>query len=151
MAKTTDITSFAGKIIEIWPQVMRGFMRAQTDALAQGKITEPQYFVLDLIVTRGSIKMSKLAAALCVSLPAMSGLINRLHKMKLVKRVYPEKDRRVIRIEITTGGRNVVNTITVQRMAGIKKIFSQLPKQDRKEYLRIVTKIKNILYKNIKR
>jgi len=136
---------FSLRLVKIMPQVMRGFLRTQTDALAKGQITAPQYFVLDMIVSSGPMKMTDLARELSVSLPAISGLVGRMCRMKLVKRLYPEKDRRVIRVEVTAKGKNLVKLITSQRQKMFENIFASLSERDRSEYLRIILKIRNVL------
>lgn len=147
MSSQDTVVGFSRRLMEVMPQVMRGFLRTQTDALTKGQITAPQYLVLDMIAVAGPMKMTDIARELSVSLPALSGLVNRMYKMKLVKRMYPEKDRRVIRIDITIKGRNLVILIASQRRKMFEKIFSELTERDRGEYLRIILKIREILYK----
>ncbi len=149
MADKAALKNFVAQVMEVLPQVLRGFLRTQGNALILGQISPSQYFVLDAVDRQGALKMSELAAELSVSLPAMSGLVDRLYKMKLVKRVYPEKDRRVIRINISPRGENILKTIRVRREAGFRKIFGQLSRKDRMEYLRIITKMRDILNKDI--
>ncbi|MFH1094105.1 MAG: MarR family transcriptional regulator [Candidatus Omnitrophota bacterium] len=145
MNKNASLKDFARKVMEVLPLVMRGFLRTQTDALAKGKISAPQYLVLDLIVKQGAMKMTRLADELAVSLPAMSGLVDRLYKIKLIKRIYPEKDRRVITIDVTPKGKNIVHVLQIQREKKFQEIFEQLDEKDRKDYLRVIMKIKEIL------
>lgn len=139
---------FARKVMQVLPLVIRGFLRTQTDALAKGKISAPQYLVLDIIVKQGPLQMTQLADELAVSSPAMSGLVNRLYKIKLIKRIYPKKDRRVITIDVTLKGRQTVDVLQVQREKKFQEIFEQLAEKDRKDYLRVLIKIKDILYQN---
>ncbi len=124
--KKLSIEEFSKKVVEVLPQVIRGIMRRQSDALSRGKITAPQYLVLDLLEVRGPQTMSSLAKEISTSLPAMSGLVDRLHRMGLVKRRYGQKDRRTIKIDLKTEGRNVVKTIQAQRRKMFTKIFGEL-------------------------
>ena len=149
MANNAALKNFVAQVMEVLPQVIRGFLRTQGNALSLGQLSPPQYFVLESIEKQGALKMSELAAELVVSLPAMSGLVDRLYKMKLVKRIYPEKDRRVIRIDITLRGKNILKTIRAQREAGFRKIFGQLSQKDRMAYLSIITKVRDILNKDV--
>lgn len=141
---------FSKKLVDILPKVMQGFLRRQTDALAKGKITAPQYLVLDLIYRQGAQKMSSLAKELNVSLPAMTGLIERLFKLGIVKRIYGEKDRRVITIEMSAKGEDLVKAIRKQRESIFAEIFGRLTQEERVDYLRILLKIKDILFKKEK-
>ncbi|MCG2710901.1 MAG: MarR family transcriptional regulator [Candidatus Omnitrophica bacterium] len=150
MADKAALKNFVTRVMEVLPQVIRGFLRTQGNALSRGQISPAQYFALDAVDRQEALKMGELAAELSVSLPAMSGLVERLCKIKLVKRVYPEKDRRVIKIAISPRGKNILERIRVQREIGFEKIFSQLPQKDRMDYLRIIIKVRDILNKDIK-
>jgi len=147
MSEYISVNEFARRLVDVFPQVMRGVMRRQTDALTKGQITAPQFLVLDLIYRLGPQKMGVLAETLSVSLPAASGLVDRLHKLGLVERVYEEKDRRIIRIELKPRGKSVVKTFRLQREKIIAEIFGQLSENDRNDYLRILIKIKDIINK----
>ena len=142
-----ELKAFIEQVVVILPQVIRGMLRMQSNALVQGKITPAQYFVLDAINAQGALSMGQLAAELSVSLPAMSGIVNRLFNLKLVKRIYPVKDRRIIKIDITPRAKNLVKTIYAQRREAFEKVFGQLSGQDRAQYLHVVNKMHNILYK----
>lgn len=145
--KKLSAAQFSKELVSVLPQVMRGVLARQSDALTRGKVTAPQFLVLDFIYNKGPVKMSVLARALAVSLPAMSGLVNRLHKMKMVLRLYEEQDRRIIKIQLTTKGTEIVKTFRIQREKILAEIFGQLAEKDRRDYLRIILKVKDILYK----
>ncbi|MFH2137712.1 MAG: MarR family transcriptional regulator [Candidatus Omnitrophota bacterium] len=147
MNRPDSVDVFARELSEIFPQVIRGVMSRETHALARGKITAPQYLVLELLHSQGPSKMSCLAEEFRVSSPAMSGLVDRLFKMNVVKRVYGEKDRRVIRIELTAKGKKLAEEISRQKQKMIKEFFGQLAEKDRRDYLRILKKIRGLLFK----
>lgn len=140
-----DTDDFSRQLVNIFPAVMRGVLRRQTDALTKGKLTAPQFFVLDFIFTNGPAKMTRLAKEFSVSLPAMSGLVERLCRMKLTSRNYDPRDRRIINITLSAAGKKIVANFRQQRESIIAEIFGQLPEKDRREYLRIILKIKDIL------
>ncbi|MBU4304724.1 MAG: MarR family transcriptional regulator [Candidatus Omnitrophica bacterium] len=146
-----SLQEFAEQLVRALPQLMRGVLSRQTDALARGKVTAPQFVVLDSLYEKGVLKMGQLAAAQRISLPAMTGLVQRLCMLKLVKRLYDEKDRRVISIDLTPAGKQLVKTFRAQREKIIVEIFGRLTEQERREYLRIVLKLNEILYKDEKK
>jgi DNA-binding MarR family transcriptional regulator len=142
-----SLGEFSKRYIAIISEVMKRAMRSQTDELAKGKITIPQFLVLHIVSKSGAQKMSFLAKEMGVSLPAMSGLINRLHKLGMVKRIYDQADRRIIRVSLTEKGKNLVKQVILQRQRMISNIFSTVRPQEREEFLRILSKIHN-LYKH---
>ncbi len=121
-------------------------LKKKADAFIKGKITLPQYLVLDSLYTSGPMKMKGIAAKIHTSLPAASGLIDRLVKMKMVKRKYGKKDRRVILADLTPVGRKTVADTREARKEVIKKIFSPLTHKERQAYLDILNKIKSKFY-----
>ena len=141
-----SIASFSGEITNILPYIIRGVLKKQTDALKRGEITMPQYLALDLLSTDKLLKMKDIACELNISLPAATGLIDRLARMKMVKRIYDENDRRVIHIKNTLKGKNTAKEIHSQRQQTIAEIFGKLTEQERKNYLQILKKPKKLLY-----
>ena len=142
-----SLREFSKRYIAIMSEIIKKAMHSQTDELAKGKITIPQFLVLHIISRTGAQKMSFLAKEMGVSLPAMSGLINRLHKMGVIRRIYDQADRRIIRVDLTEKGKNLVKQVILQRQKMISDIFSAVRPQEREEFLRILSKIHN-LYKH---
>jgi len=147
MVKKQSITSFSEEITAILPYIIRGILKRQTDALKQGTITISQYLMLDLLNTHNLLKMKDIAHELNISLPAATGLINRLYSIKMVERIYDKNDRRVIYVKVTAKGKNTIEKIGQQRQRAIKDIFSKLTEKERKDYLKILKKLKVILYR----
>ena len=141
-----SLEEFSKRYIAIMSEIIRKAMHSQTDELAKGKITIPQFLVLHIISKSGAQKMSFLAKEMGISLPAISGLINRLHKIGVIRRIYDQADRRIIRVDLTAKGKDLVRQVILQRQKMISNIFSAVSPQERKEFLKILSKIHN-LYK----
>ncbi len=148
MAKESflDIESFACEVAGIVPELIKGMFRLKPDTLGRGKVTVPQFLALDLILQKGRLKMRDIAEGLNVSLPAATGIIERLYKMNMVERVYDSRDRRVVRIKLTLKGRKAAVDIRNSRKQAIKEVFGKLTPRERRDYLNILRKIKDILY-----
>lgn len=128
------------------PHLLRGMFKKRMDALGKGYITLPQYLSLELIDSCGTLKMKEIAKELNVSLPAATGMIDRLYRLGLVKREFEPRDRRVVKIVLTAGGRRVLNDIRRKRRKAIEEVFSNLSQKERQVYLKILKKIRDILY-----
>ncbi|MFH1768912.1 MAG: MarR family transcriptional regulator [Candidatus Omnitrophota bacterium] len=145
MDKSLNI--FSKELLRIFPKMAQEmFKRTGTDDLTKGKISIPQFVSMDLIYNIGQLKMKDIARQLNRSLPAATGLINRLYGMKMVRRVYDETDRRVIYITLTAKGRKSVEAIRTQREKIIKDIFGKLSVKERDDYLAILKKLNRIIY-----
>jgi len=139
------IHEFADRLNEIIPALMRETFRQQANELGKGKITVPQFVILDFLRRHKEARMTDLARFIGVTTAAMTGLIGRLVNYKYVERVFDPRDRRIIKIKLTTEGNKIVTKINRQRRETIIKIFDSVSEHDRAEYLRILTKI----YENI--
>ena len=136
---------FSNEMARLLPHVIRGMTKNQSDALGRGKITVPQYLLLDLLNTHELLKMKDIAGELNITLPAATGLVNRLHLIKMIKRIYDKNDRRVIYIELTARGKETIKQVSSQRQKAIQEVFVNLTESERNSYLSILKKLKGIL------
>lgn len=136
---------FADRINDIMPIMIREFAKYQVNELSKGKITLPQFLILGFLEKSGEAKMSVLAHFMAVSTAAMTGTVDRLVKCGYVTRESEPQDRRVIKIKITLKGRELIKKINSQRRQVIIDIFGKISEGDRSDYLRVLTKIEEIL------
>ena len=149
--KHNSLSDFSEEVALLIPRLMQGVFKRQTDVLGKGKITIPQYVCMDLIGTRGPVMMKEIASALNITLPAATGLIDRLYITGFVKRVFEPSDRRIIRIILTDKGKRAVNEVKEKRKAAIKDVFSHLSEDERQQYLKILKKVVDNLNKKPKK
>jgi len=138
---------FVKEMMVIMPVLLRNMHKIQSDAVMRGHITVPQFLALDMIMRRGSLKMSSIARELKVSTPAATGIVERMHALGMVARRYDRLDRRVILIAITPKGKKVVQTLHKERGRMIGKLFGCLTAAERASYLKILTKVHNVASK----
>lgn len=153
MSEQSRISQFSEELIQTIPYIVRlsrFILSRHADALTQGKITIPQYLVLDMLNAMGTLKMKEIARGLRISLPAATGLIDRLVNMRMVRRVYDPNDRRVIFVTLTSEGKKTIEQVKLARKKMIQGIFGGLTDKERKVYLRIMRKLKKILYEKYK-
>ncbi len=141
----TPLSEFADKINEIFPMVIREFLRRQTNELSKGRITMPQVIILNFLYNQGESRMTDLAHFMSVTTAAMTGIIERLVRYGYALRISEPNDRRIIKIKLTSRGSVLVKKINQQKRRMIIDIFSKLPQQEREDYLRIIMHIRDIL------
>jgi len=132
-----SLVDFADKMNEIMPFLLKEFARKQTSEVYKGKITLPQIL----------IKMSDIAHFMKVSTAAATGIIDRLVKAGYLIRIFNANDRRIINIKITSKGIELIQKINQERRKFILNVFSKISEADRKDYLRILMQIRDILNK----
>jgi len=141
-----SISAFSQELLRIFPRIVKGMIKKQKNALVWGKITVPQCITLEMLKAKKFLKMKDIARQLNVTLPAATGLIDRLHRMAMIKRANDDKDRRIILITLTTKGKDTVEKIQQQRKKALMQVFSKLTEKERDTYLNILKKLEKILY-----
>lgn len=136
---------FSERMVALLPQMLRGFARRESNYLSRGKISIPQMAVLEILCRERDRPMNRLAQALGVSRPAVTGLVDRLIAQGLAARRGDPKDRRVIRVSVTPKGRKVFSNIWEQKRRMIGEVFGRLPGADRAHYLATLERVVGIL------
>ena len=140
-----SIAEFADKVSQIMPLITKEFARRQLKGLYKDKVTLPQLLILEFLHKEGQSQMGFLAHFMNVTTAAMTGIADRLVRDGYVRRVYDPEDRRVIKIELTPRGDELVKKIHEERHSMVIKIFGRISQKDRADYLRILTQIKEVL------
>jgi len=140
-----SLLEFADKMNEIMPIVVKEFARRQINELYKGKITLPQFLILELLHREGESKMKDLAGFMKVSTAAMTGIVDRLVKYGYALRAYDTQDRRIIRIKLTSKGAVLVKKVNQQRRQMTINIFGKISEDERQDYLKILMRIRDIL------
>lgn len=141
------LPEFADRLNEIMPVIIKEFARRQTNELYKGKITLPQILVMEFLIREGECKMKTLAHFMRVTTPAMTGIVERLVKYGYCVRAFDPQDRRIVKIRLTPKGAELVKKINFQRRRMMINIFGKISETDRRDYLRILLQIKEILTK----
>lgn len=142
-----SLSEFADKLNDMMPVIMKEFARRQTNELYKGKITLPQFLVLEFLETDGEVKMKDIAQFMHVSTAAMTGIVDRLVREGYVVRAFDAVDRRIIKAKLTVRGSSIVKKINEQRRDMTIRIFEKISETDRNEYLKILRQIRDILVK----
>ncbi|KPK98905.1 MAG: hypothetical protein AMJ95_02200 [Omnitrophica WOR_2 bacterium SM23_72] len=146
-----SLFEFVDKINEILPLFQREFARQLTREFFKFRITLPQFLILMILDKEGESKMSSLARLMNVSTAAMTGSVARLVSSGFVLRLDDPRDRRIIRVKLTSKGAQLVDKLKQQRREMIVNLFQDISGEDRVHYLKILTLIKDKLIMQEKR
>lgn len=83
--------------------------------------------------------MRDIAEYLCVTPPSASELVNELVSKGLLVRREDPKDRRIVRISLSPGGKAFLSKVLRLREEMLRSFLSRLSKDDRKELARILS------------
>lgn len=140
-----SLLEFADKLDEVLPSVIKGIIKRQPGELSHGKITMPQFFIMEHLLRQGRSKMTDLARCMDVTTAAMTGMVDRLVREGYMARDSDPKDRRIILMKLTARGIELVRKMRAQRRKVIIDIFGLLPEADRRDYLRVLMRVRNII------
>ena len=122
------------------------FAALQRKALAKAgclrAISSTQLHVLFVLVTEGTMPMSHLADSLGVSLPNVTGIVDRMVERGYVERGRDTEDRRVVTISATDAGRSEVEEIDMIRRRSIARVLNRLSPEQQRRALRTFTELR---------
>ena len=132
------LMEFADKVLEI----SRDFIKYYADEAYKVKLTLSQVAILDILSRGNESNMSDLSRSMNVTTAAMTGIVDRLVRDGYVARANDPDDRRVIKIKLTGKGAAAVKSSLENKKHMITRVFGVLPKKERDEYLKILTRIR---------
>lgn len=109
-------------------------------------LTPSQYNVLRILRGEGQpLPCLEIANRMLQVVPAMTGLLDRLEKMELVSRERCTQDRRVVYVDLTPKGKELVNQLDQPLSALNQKLLGHLSATELKELSRLLEKARTSL------
>jgi DNA-binding MarR family transcriptional regulator len=112
-------------------------LREPLIATAAQTLTPPQLHTLMWVGSDGALMMGELARRLGITEKTMTGVVDRLERDGLVRRVRGEKDRRVWRVELTRKGSAVHHKLKADVQQKFCGLMELLDARDREALIRI--------------
>jgi DNA-binding MarR family transcriptional regulator len=104
-------------------------------------ISSTQLHVLFMLLSDGPTTMSRLAESLNVSLPNVTGIVDRMVEHGLVERGRAD-DRRVVTVLATDAGRHTVEEIDLLRRRRLTALLAQLDPDQQRRALETFTELR---------
>lgn len=131
----------AKKLLQSYLRVTRHMSKQFRLYFGQLELTFPQALVLTALGEEGKMPISRLAQYTGSANSTVSGIVDRLEKMKLVKRVRSEEDRRVIYVTTTRECRAMQKKMEPNVSAYLAKILEELSAQELEEICAALDKL----------
>ena len=135
------LEEFGDRLVGLLPRLTQEINRHENNYVTTGKITLPQFVVLECLSHQKICKMNMLAVTTGTSFSTATGMVDRLVNHGLARRVPGEEDRRTVLVSITDKGRKILEQVYSQKRSGIIRLFSRISVKERQEYLDILQKI----------
>lgn len=129
-------------VARLIPNVMRGI---QLDFFVKRGVTQTQFLVLVAARSYGRATMSTLARSLHVSMPTVSGIVDRLVRAGHIRRVPQAEDRRQVVVELTAKGQAFFQAFEQIVRRRWEEVFLALKPDELEAFYRVVTKLRERL------
>ena len=151
MAKTHGKLDASGDMFSEEQQVNDLYHRTMDVLLAEESFTPPQFIALSRLreIDR-ACKMSELASLIFTSPTVMTGIVDRLVNLGMMKRNFDDRDRRVVLLTITELGKSAISSIH-ERLRDMAKRFSGcISASDREASVRVRRKYTEFLTEELR-
>lgn len=99
------------------------------------ELTMPQLKVLFLLNVQGASKVGTLARALRVTLPTMTGILDRLVEQEFIRRDEDPGDRRLVMSRLTRRGQELVDQLHAAGRSRLVRVFAAMKPDDLEEHV----------------
>ena len=131
--------SLRNQLYQVMEQVTWGGARQFSARLAPFGLTLQQYFTLVAIQQLNGCTMSALAARTHHSFGTMTGIIDRLVRQNFVERQSHPTDRRVVLVQLTEGGQEILAHIAAMREEQVDAVLATLGELQVHHLVRLVS------------
>ncbi len=105
MSKATNIANIIDNLRRVFQAVNEYSKKAERET----GLTGPQLWAIKVLAEAAPIKVSELARRMYLHPATVVGILDRLEGKDLVTRTRSQEDRRVVEIELTDQGKDVIN------------------------------------------
>ncbi|KEI06846.1 MarR family transcriptional regulator [Clostridium botulinum] len=101
-----------------------------TEELKNIGLTVPQITAIKFIAHRKKVTSSELSEDMSITKATVSGIIDRLEKMNIIKRIRSKEDRRIVYIVFSDEGLNLAKDIKNIMNSCFENIFSNVSEEE---------------------
>lgn len=126
-------------------EVQPKFARICLRTLSRAHLTMPQFGLLNVLVSTGTLPMTEISGKLHISKPAVTNLVDRLEENKFLKRVPHSEDRRISLIQIEPKGEKLVRNMQSTILGFLLKALEQFNSSERRTITEFYARLSNAM------
>ncbi len=130
-----DPERFTSAIQAIFPKIMHYLSAEENRELTGLGITPSQVNALLVLYIHDDLTMGRLSSEIYLAESAATRLVNRLVNLNLVKRRGDDKDRRVVRVTLTSYGRQLSRLVFERRSYRFNNLAQHLDPAERENLI----------------
>lgn len=127
----SEVPLFVEQIQRLFPRIMRYLEAEATRELIGLEVTPSQMNALVVLYDPKDLPMGELAEQLGLTESAATRLVDRLLRMNLVRRDRDEVDRRVVRVRLSSYGRQLADLVFKRREEQFTRFAERLNSEER--------------------
>ncbi len=131
MVDFKQMENFTTAIQTIFPKLMHYLNNEETRELTGLEVTPRQINALLVLYLKDNLTMGELGQEVYLAESAVTRLVTRLVNLNLVRRRGDEKDRRVVRVSLTTYGRQLASLVFERRTLRFNNLADRLDATER--------------------
>jgi DNA-binding MarR family transcriptional regulator len=136
-----SLSQFGDRMIILLPALMQELWQYERRSFAKGDISVPQLEALSYLQRRNSCTMRQLARTMGLRESTTTGHVDRMLAMGYIKRQRDAKDRRVVRVAMTTKGSAALKQLRRQQRRGFMSLFRNASASERSRVLEIIERL----------
>lgn len=125
-----DSNRILGNIADLHQRIYIALFSSLSENWMSIDYTMPQLKVLLCLYINGPYRMGDLATALGVSMPAATGIVNRLVNKGVIDRDHDTQDRRVVTCRLTSEGDREISSLWLAKFEVFQEIFGMLTPEE---------------------
>ena len=129
-------------VARLMPHIVRGI---QLDFFVKQGVTQTQFLVLSAVRAYARCTMSTLARTLHVSMPTVSGIVDRLVRAGYLHRIPQSEDRRQVVVELTQKGQHFFQQFEAVVRRRWEEVLVSLEPEELEAFYAVITKLQTRL------
>lgn len=113
-------------------------------SIREAGLTNSQFSVLDILYTKGEMRICKLINAILATSGNMTVIIKNMERAGLIYRKQDSEDKRASVVGLTTQGKKLFEEVLPKHKAEIEDVYSLLTKEEKATLISILRKFKYI-------
>lgn len=138
-----DVGSFAVRLQRLMYKLTKSYEQCDEMCLAQFGVTSAQAYTLLALPDEADVSMNELSETMGVANSTMTRMVDQLVRKELVYRRHDEKDRRVVRVGLTTQGQKVQQELARAQQEFLQEGLRDIPEHERSAILRAFETVTN--------
>ncbi len=133
-----ELRRYILQLDDLVPVLVKHFQILDPHKLYGINITLQQYLALDTLAKKGKCTIGNLSKSLGIALSTATESIDRLTKRRFVKRKKDIKDGRVVWVNLTNTGLEILEKINVKKQRQVAVVLEKLTQRDRDALINIL-------------